>query len=113
MRLIFVLRAALICGDVVAAQAIATRNDAENIGSSRWRWTIYLVANPTVLNRIECVEYVLHRTFPNPVQRVCQLGNPRTPFALTAAGWGTFVVRVRVFFRNGETQDLEHQLVFR
>jgi transcription initiation factor IIF auxiliary subunit len=89
-------------------------NTAERIGVNRWRWTIYLIAqNQRDLAHVSCVEYTLHPTFPNPVQRVCGTSNPQRPFALTGVGWGTFTVNVRVFFTDGSPAiQFSHQLEF-
>ena len=53
--------------------------------------------------------YTLHPTFPNPVVR---RDNRETNFALEASGWGTFTVKVSVFYNDNTTQDFEHLLVF-
>jgi hypothetical protein len=77
-------------------------------GQSLWDWTIYIDADASALSQIECVQYTLHPTFPNPVQKICDNNN----FALSTRGWGTFVVGVKILFKNGESQELSHQLIF-
>jgi transcription initiation factor IIF auxiliary subunit len=96
-----------------AAQEISAGNTSRYLGDDRWSWTVFLKASPQVLNNIECVEYILHPTFPDPVQRVCKLGDQNYPFALSASGWGTFRIRIRVFMQNGRDKDLTHNLTFR
>lgn len=91
---------------------IRTHNDAKQIGKRRWRWTVYLDATEEVIGRIKCVEYTLHPTFPDPVKEVCERGTGDHPFALTATGWGIFVIDIRVFFDDGSLKKLNHQLEF-
>jgi transcription initiation factor IIF auxiliary subunit len=105
--------AILLVGAAAAgAQEITTQNVSRYVGKDRWAWTVFVKASSTVLREIRCVEYTLHPTFPDPVRRVCELGNPAQPFALQSEGWGTFTIGVRVLFRNGNTRVLRHELKF-
>jgi len=90
--------------------SISVENSSKYIGDGRWSWEIFINADRGTLNRIQCVEYTLHPTFPNPVNRVC---NRQTAFSLKARGWGTFVVKVRVYYTDRQIQDFDHQLVFK
>jgi len=91
---------------------IKAGNVAESIGKDRWKWTVFILGSTEALNRIRCVEYTLHPTFPETVHEVCELGTEDRPFALSAIGWGTFTIRIRVFLKNGEVQKLMHHLKF-
>lgn len=91
---------------------IETRNIATQIGPNSWRWTAFIEAPREVLEAIECVEYTLHPTFPEPVRVVCQMGSPSQAFPITAIGWGTFELEVRVFFKDGSVRHLIHPLRF-
>lgn len=104
--------AVLVLMAMVHAQAVGVANTSRYVGDGQWDWTIYLTAPRDVLPNVRCVEYRLHPTFPNPVQRVCSLGDPGFPFALQGKGWGTFEVAVAVTFKNGEAQHLRHMLAF-
>jgi transcription initiation factor IIF auxiliary subunit len=53
------------------------------------------------LDRIRCVEYTLHPSFPNHVRLVCTRQNG---FELTARGWGTFTVLIRLLFKDGSVR---------
>jgi YEATS family len=77
-------------------------------GESLWDWTIYIDADPSTLSQIECVQYTLHPTFSDPVQKICD----NNKFAFSARGHGTFVVGVKILFKNGESQMLSHELIF-
>ena len=91
---------------------IETRNVAISVGKNRWKWTVFIQGSSNVLDQIRCVEYTLHPTFPKPVQEVSKRGTGSRAFALSAIGWGTFQIRLRVFLRNGQVQELTHDLRF-
>ena len=99
-------------GSVTPARGIQPQNVAQKIGTRRWRWTIFLAAPKDTLDRIRCVEYTLHPTFPDPVRDVCARGSSSRAFALTATGWGTFRIGIRVLFKDNSVQKLGHQLTF-
>ena len=90
---------------------ISADNIASPAGNNRWNWTIFIRADEQTLGQINCVEYTLHPTFPNPVRTVCSRGQGY-PFALSSNGWGTFTIRIRVFMASGEIIPLEHYLRF-
>lgn len=94
---------------VEAPLRITTQNSAREIESGWWEWGIYVDGSPDELHKINCVEYTLHRSFPNPVRMVC---SPANKFKLTARGWGTFTIPVRVLLKNGSIQRLTHRLRF-
>lgn len=94
----------------VEVSRLEARNTASPTADGRWDWTVYIDADPVSLQRIKCVEYKLHKTFPNPVRTRC---NPRDKFALSSNGWGTFQIKVKVMFDDGTEQLLLHDLVFR
>lgn len=91
---------------------ISTANSSEYIGDGQWRWTVYINAPPDVLRNISSVKYTLHSTFSPRERPVTKIGDANRPFALTATGWGTFEIKIKVVFRNGSSQNLTHQLVF-
>ncbi len=90
--------------------ALTVKNTSTYAGAGRWDWTIFVEADFDTLRQIECVEYILHPTFPEPVRKVCN--QPETKFAHSANGWGTFTVKVNILFKNGHKLELEHPLVF-
>ena len=93
--------------------AVSTGNDSRYVGDGRWEWTVFLLADDRTLDAIECVEYTLHPTFPDPVRKVCDRGSVRGKgFFLSANGWGVFTIGVQVMFRDGDTTSLKHQLRF-
>lgn len=60
-----------------------------------------------MLDGVEGVEYVLHPTFPNPVRYI---SDRETKFALQSEGWGTFVIQIRIFSKDGEEHQARHML---
>jgi transcription initiation factor IIF auxiliary subunit len=94
------------------AQELSAANTSRPLEKGWWEWTVYITGAPKVLKQIECVEYTLHPTFPKPVNRVCSIGDDRYPFALSATGWGTFRVGIRVFLSDGQVSELTHDLKF-
>jgi hypothetical protein len=65
---------------------------------SRYDWLVYVDEDESVLQDIESVEYLLHRTYPNPLRR---RDDPKNRFALRSNGWGTSAIYITVFFKNG------------
>lgn len=93
----------------ISAENVAQRSETKN---DYWEWTIFVKAPEDVLEKIEYVEYTLHPTFPNPVRIVNQRGHGPYAFPLTTAGWGTFTVKVKVYYQDGTYQRLSHLLRF-
>lgn len=91
---------------------ITVDNVARQVGPRQWNWTVFLKGSDQALGQIRCVQYTLHPTFPKPVQEVCSRGRGTQAFALSASGWGTFEIGVRVSLNNGQVQQLTHQLHF-
>lgn len=92
--------------------AVTADNVSTRLGRNLWQWTAFIQAPEEVLARVQCVEYTLHPTFPDPVREVCDRGPGEHAFPITAKGWGTFPLHVRVTFTDGSTQELVHALHF-
>jgi transcription initiation factor IIF auxiliary subunit len=89
---------------------VSPNNWWQEIEPGWWKWGVYIDGTPTELDRIRCVEYTLHRTFPNPVRVVC---SPQNRFQLVALGWGTFTVKIKLLLKDGSMRQMSHQLKFR
>src|SRR6516165_7227020 len=74
------LAVALVVAVVPCIAVPKISNTSTYAGAGRWDWTIFVDADPNTLEQIDCVEYTLHPTFPNPVRKVCS--QPETKFAL-------------------------------
>jgi caspase domain-containing protein/pYEATS domain-containing protein involved in immunity len=84
-------------------------NTSRKLREDLWEWTVFVEADPATLGLINCVEYTLHPTFPDPVRTIC---SPSNSFALSTQGWGTFEIKIRVLFKDGSDRRLTHQLRF-
>lgn len=73
-------------------------------GNDYWYWEVHLEGD---LSRVKEVEYTLHETFPKPVRRI---RDKQTGFKLEASGWGGFTIYARVYFDDGSSQLLTHDL---
>jgi transcription initiation factor IIF auxiliary subunit len=77
-------------------------NIARHVGKSRdedwYEWAVYVNEPDTTLQQIKAVEYLLHRTFPDPLRRKTDAAKK---FALQSEGWGEFDIYITVFFKNG------------
>ena len=74
-----------------------------------WSWSISLAASNEELDQVDKVIYHLHPTFRK--SEVVKTNRSRN-FRLDASGWGTFVVRIEIFYNDGNTEELRHRLKF-
>ena len=114
---IFALFCAAIFGFATAAQPICAepiciKNTSLPVGTRRWDWTVFIDPKSQKMDEIRCVEYTLHRTYPNPVRIVCDKGEREQPFALSTNGWGMFKIKVRVLYMDSNLIELQHKLHF-
>ena len=85
---------------MVTSEQITIVNDSQEIpGRKGWyEWSIYLEAEPSIIEMIDKVWYHLHPTFPNPHILVDDRTNG---FRLKGTGWGEFIVMVDIFLKEG------------
>lgn len=77
-------------------------------GNDWWHWEAFLDDGGSgELADVANVQYVLHETFPNPIQRI---DTPENGFRLQTAGWGTFRLKAFVHFKDGSKQKLIHEI---
>jgi transcription initiation factor IIF auxiliary subunit len=94
-----------------APPGVVVSNTSRAVGDGRYDWTVSISGPRVAADQIQCVEYTLHPTFPNPVRRVCTRGKDvKHAFALSSNGWGEFTIKLRVTFRNGTEQRLAYPL---
>jgi transcription initiation factor IIF auxiliary subunit len=58
-----------------------------------------------VLQKIAQVQYLLHPTFPDPLQ---VRTDPHTNFAVEAFGWGPFNMLITVRYKNGNEEKISY-----
>src|SRR5262245_61158701 len=87
--------------------AFRIRQGYEYQSHDRWRWWVWIDAEPADLARVERVIWKLHETFPQPVVEVT---NRADNFRLERIGWGTFELRAEMQLLDGEKVELRHML---
>jgi transcription initiation factor IIF auxiliary subunit len=102
---LFLLLAATLA--LPAGQPLRFTNTYASAPNGTYRWTVYLDERSATLQKISCVEYRLHPTFPNPVQKIC---SPQKKFALTASGWGEFTIFITVHWQDGHLTNQSYPL---
>ena len=70
-------------------------------------WEVYVDEGDAVLDSIDYVVYVLHKTFPDPVRT---MKNRDDRFALRSRGWGEFDLRITAYFKDGSYERLLYSL---
>jgi transcription initiation factor IIF auxiliary subunit len=97
---------------VEQALPITPADAANKLPNGMWSWNVFLQGPASALNRIQCVEYTLDPTFPNPVREVCKRGLLARSFSLNGTSWGPFPIRIRVFLKDGHVQEMAYELKF-
>ena len=86
---------------------VQVQQDSSMRRTGWWDWSVWLTGSETDLDQIEFVEYVLHPTFSEPMQRRTERSSG---FRLNASGWGEFLIHIHLHTRDGEVIELEHWL---
>jgi transcription initiation factor IIF auxiliary subunit len=76
-------------------------------GQDWYEWLVYVDESNEILDEIKSVEYLLHRSFPNPLRKRT---NREKNFSLESSGWGEFTMRITVFFKNGQRIETSYYL---
>jgi transcription initiation factor IIF auxiliary subunit len=90
--------------------ALKTEQGFKYRGEDYWDWWIWIDGSEEELDQIDHVTYILHPTFPKPVRVVM---NRSTKFRLDTAGWGVFLIRATVKYKNGRETPLTHYLTLK
>jgi prokaryotic YEATS domain/TIR domain len=77
------------------------------VHANRWEWAVWVEGEEAQLDKIEAVEYPLHPTFPQPVQRV---RDRRTKFRLDEWCSEEFEINAHVLKKDGTKTHLKHWL---
>ena len=85
---------------MITSEQIRIVNDSqETPGKKGWYdWSIFLEAEPRIMDMIDKVWYHLHPTFPRPHILVDDCTND---FRLKGTGWGKFIVTADIIFKEG------------
>jgi hypothetical protein len=87
---------------------IAIQQSEEEVRPGWWKWSVWLDGPDSELDRVECVVYHLHPTFPRPERK---LTDRASGFRLHASGWGTFELGVEIRYATGDKVLRSHRLV--
>lgn len=79
-------------------------------GTSYYNWTGFIDGPEMLLNQVTKVIYHLHPTFSKNIVEITE--GKSFGFPLSAKGWGTFELKATVYFENGKSEELKHQLKF-
>ncbi len=91
---------------------VTPKNVATQLREGWFEWTVYIDGPADALEKIACVQYSLHPSFPDPHRLVCEPGDGPRHFALKREGWGAFTVGIRIFLKSGPVQAMQHRLQF-
>jgi len=78
-------------------------------GRTYYDWRVFVDEPAPVLNEIAEVQYLLHPTFPNPLQ---VRTDPKEKFAVETSGWGEFTIQITIRYKNGSTQLASYHVDF-
>ena len=92
-------------------EEVKFNNYAKNVGKRGrydwYKWKVFVDEEDEILDKIDYVEYLLHKTFPNP-RRIRK--DRKTKFALESEGWGGFYIIITIFLKNGEKKEQRYYL---
>lgn len=78
-------------------------------GRTYYNWRVFVDEPNEVLARIAEVQYLLHPTFPNPLQ---VRTNPNDKFAVDGTGWGQFLIQITIKYKDHSTETTSYYLDF-
>ncbi len=76
-------------------------------GRTYYNWRVYVDEPSQILSQISEVQYLLHPTFPYPLQ---VRTNPNDRFALENSGWGQFTIQITIRFKDHSTANTSYYL---
>ena len=85
----------------------ARQTAALSSGRHAYQWRVFLDEPPAVLDTIAEVQYLLHPTFPEPLQ---VRKDPSTKFAIEGSGWGQFTILITIRYKDGRTEKSSYPL---
>lgn len=98
-------------GQILPSAPIRSYNAASSRDERYFDCLLFLSGPAVLLERIECVEYTLHETFPDPRKKICRPeADPN--FSVSFSAWGTFDIPVLVTMQDGAQMEWVHGLHF-
>lgn len=102
-----ILLALLTVSAYAAPPTVRFNNTYRTVHTDRFDWTVFIDEQPSILDQIKCVEYVLHPTFSPPRRREC---DRTSRFAHSTNGWGEFTIFLTIYWNNGDTSRQTYDL---
>lgn len=82
-------------------------------GRPLFSWTVFVTGPADKLDQIREIRYHLHPTFKNNLIVLNpENSSAKHGFPFSATGWGTFEVSTEVYYQDGSSETLKHNLVF-
>jgi hypothetical protein len=98
-------------GQILPSAPLRSYNAASRRDQKYSDCLVFLSGPAVLLERVECVEYTLHETFPEPHRKVCR-PEADANFSVSFSAWGTFDIPVRVTMQDGAQMEWVHGLHF-
>lgn len=76
-------------------------------GRTYYKWRVFVDEPIQELTKILEVQYLLHPTFPYPLQ---VRTNPNDKFAVDASGWGQFTIQITIKYKDGSSETTSYDL---
>lgn len=85
------------------------RNTWKYKGEDWWDWSAFIEDDGSgELSKVLEVEYILHPTFHDPIRKIKDVN---TKFRMETEGWGTFMLKAIVHYKDGRQQTLAHHIM--
>jgi hypothetical protein len=66
--------------------------------SEGFEWRVFATGDPSLLQQVSCIEYTLHPSFRDPVQRKCRPSSDG--FQIRGAGGREFTILIKITWLN-------------
>ena len=84
-----------------------------NEGYPLFNWTVFVTGPAGKIDLIREIRYHLHPTFQNNlIVLTPENSSAQRGFPYSATGWGTFEISAEVYYTDGSSETLKHNLVF-
>ncbi|HUK42127.1 MAG TPA: pYEATS domain-containing protein [Candidatus Acidoferrales bacterium] len=78
------------------------------VGNNYWSWSAWIEASHDELDQLDYVTWILHPTFsPSRIENRSR----ETNFRLDTSGWGTFMLRAQLHFKNKPDSQIVNRML--
>lgn len=102
-----------VCCHSSPGQNLRLSNTSTDIGKGRYKWTLFVDADSSVLSRISFVEYELHPAFDIPDRKVNRPRVGPRAFSISDIAFRPSKIRVTINFEGGKSIRLDYTLRLR